>query len=214
MLSHTVTGGPFKLGALLDLGDGSKGLDGTGGSFEYRVVINSQSVGGGPQAVVLGTQSRASITVPEFYVPPGGTVQIYARSPNAADTDVDVTARLFDASVDGANLSNVTLADDAIAASKFDESTAYPLRSNNVNLSAEGIVTGSAVTGTLSTTQLSTNLSGFDNGRLVGRSIVFTSAPLKGESADINAYVSSGGLITLAQNLSEAPINGTTFVIV
>ena len=214
VLTYTdASGSPTKVGGHIMLGDGTNDLDGSGGSFTYRITVAGQNLLGGAQTVTLGTQARSMITLPEFILPANATVTVYVDSPNAADTNVDVTCSIFDIAVDQANLDGVTLADDAITAAKFDESTAFPLRENTLNESVKGIKTASCTTGTLTTSQFTTNLTGFDDDRLIGRSINFTSAPLDGESADITDYQASSGLITIAGTLTEAPINGTTFFI-
>lgn len=81
---------------------------------------------------------------------------------------------------------------------------------------AAGIIdTFTAVTGTLTVNAMTTNLTGFDDDRLIGRHVVFTGAPLDGEETDITDYASVGGLVTFnAGGITEAPTNGTTFVII
>jgi len=81
---------------------------------------------------------------------------------------------------------------------------------------AAGIIdTFTAVTGTLTTAAMTTDLTGFDDDRFIGRHVVFTGAPLAGEETDITDYASASGLVTFnAGGITEAPINGTTFVII
>ena len=81
---------------------------------------------------------------------------------------------------------------------------------DNLNL---GIIYGSAATGTLSTTQATTDLTGYADDQLIGRVIIWTSGNCEGEATDITDYANSSGLITFTA-LTTAPGNGDTFKIV
>ncbi len=213
VLTHTPSATlPALCNARVELGDGSKDLDGSGGTFTYRVTVGGVTIlGGAAVNFTLAAVARGVIEIPEFTVPANTEVVIYVDSPNAADVDVDVTARLFDISAAG-DLDNVGIADDAITSAVYDESTAYPLRANTLNLALDGTITGSVQTGTLTVTQFSTNLSGYDNDRLIGRTLTFTSGPLDGETVDITGYANTNGVVSCTE-LTEAPTNGDTFVI-
>lgn len=76
-----------------------------------------------------------------------------------------------------------------------------------------GIITGSAQTGTLSTTQATTDLSGYSDDQLIGRVILWTSGACEGEATDITDSALSGGLLTFTA-LTTSPANGDTFKIV
>lgn len=78
---------------------------------------------------------------------------------------------------------------------------------------AAGIITGAAATGTLSTTQATTNLTGYADDQLIGRVIIWTSGAADGEATDITDYAATGGLLTFTA-LTTAPGNGDTFKIV
>lgn len=78
------------------LGDGTKNLDGTGGQFELVVTVGGQTVQPSPQIMTFGTEVRSSVWTTVFPVPANNEVILRVLSPNAADTDVDVTAYLFD----------------------------------------------------------------------------------------------------------------------
>ena len=78
---------------------------------------------------------------------------------------------------------------------------------------ATGITNGAAPTGTLSTTQATSDLTGYTASQLNGRTIVFTSGVCDGEATDITAYAVTGGLLTFTA-LTLAPGNGDTFKIV
>lgn len=81
---------------------------------------------------------------------------------------------------------------------------------DNLNL---GIIYGTAQTGTLSTTQCTSDLSGYTNDQLIGRVIIFTAGPADGEATDITDYASASGLLTFTA-LTLAPENGNAFKIV
>lgn len=84
--------------ALIYLGDGTKNLDGTGGDFEIEIMIGGQTVEPNPQLIAVSAgQTRAAIVSEAFTVPEATEVLIKVKSPNGADTDVDVTVFLYDA---------------------------------------------------------------------------------------------------------------------
>jgi hypothetical protein len=83
----------------------------------------------------------------------------------------------------------------------------------NLSASALGIVRGAAASGTLSTTQMTTDLTGATADLYVGRAIVWTGGAAAGQAATITDYVVSGGKLTYG-TIAVAPTNGDTFVIV
>ncbi len=89
------------------LGDGAKNLDGTGGTFNLVITVGGQTVQPSPQEIVFGTEARSSYWSTVFPVPANEEVIMRILSPNVADTDVDVTAYLFDVSAQGSL--NITL---------------------------------------------------------------------------------------------------------
>ena len=209
----TIDSGKAKLvRAYVELGDGTKDLTGAGGNFTLRITVGGVTVLGGGITYALAANARATIQSDAFIVPQGDEVRLYVTSPNGGDTDVDVTAYLIDVAVDQSNLTGVQLADDAITSAKFDESTAFPLRANTLNLAMDSVITGATASGTLTTTTFTTNLTGFDNDRLIGRCLTFTSGPLDGETVDIEDYSSTNGTLTVTL-LTEAPTAGNTFTI-
>ena len=79
-------------------------------------------------------------------------------------------------------------------------------------LSAAGIVTGAAEAGTLSTTQMTTNLTEATNDHYIGAVVVWTSGVLAGQRSDITDYAGANGLLTYTA-VTEAPSATDTFVI-
>lgn len=76
-------------------------------------------------------------------------------------------------------------------------------------------IEGQAQTGTLTTTQATTDLTGFANGELVGGYIIWDkdAAGCPGFRSRITAFSSASGLITWADTASAAPVNGDNFTI-
>jgi hypothetical protein len=83
----------------------------------------------------------------------------------------------------------------------------------NLAASAETIVRGEALTGTLSTTQMTTDLTETTDAHYVGRVVIWTTGDLAAQAARITAYNGTSKLLTYTETTS-APANGDTFVIV
>ena len=77
---------------------------------------------------------------------------------------------------------------------------------------SDGIITGTAATGTLSTTVCTSSLTGYTDDQMIGRIITFLAGPADGESSDITDYASTGGTITFTA-LTLAPEDGNAFKI-
>jgi hypothetical protein len=78
-------------------GDGAKNLDGTGGDFELTVTVGGQTIEPDPQVIAFSTATRCAVWTTPFPVPTNAAVILNVKSPNAGDSDVDVTAYLYDA---------------------------------------------------------------------------------------------------------------------
>jgi len=85
---------PILCQAIIMLGDGSKDLDGTGGSFDLEVTVGGQTVQTNPYRLNFDAEIRSAIVTRSFPVPANKEVVIGVKSPNGADTDVDTTAYL------------------------------------------------------------------------------------------------------------------------
>ena len=117
-----------------------------------------------------------------------------------ADTD-DIQTRLPAALVSGKMDSDATAISGSTAAA------------DQLEASAETIVVGAAATGTLSTTQMSTNLTEVTDDHYNGRILIWTSGVLKDQATNITDYVGTNGVLTFTAT-TEAPSNSDTFVIV
>lgn len=82
----------------------------------------------------------------------------------------------------------------------------------NAKRGYDGIIYGAAATGTLSTTQATSNLSGYANDALIGRTLTVTSGARIGQQTTITDYASTGGLLTFSA-LTGALANGDQFFI-
>lgn len=84
---------------------------------------------------------------------------------------------------------------------------------SDLSFSARTIVRGAAVAGTLSTTQMTTDLTEVTDSHYNGRVIIWTSGALRDQATDITAYLGSTKRLTYTA-VTEAPVAGDTFVIV
>ncbi len=79
---------------------------------------------------------------------------------------------------------------------------------------ADIATTGTAQTGTLSTTQMTTNINEATADHFIGRIITWKSGPLSGQQSEITDYELSGGLgLFTFTTVTDAPQNGNEFVI-
>lgn len=76
-----------------------------------------------------------------------------------------------------------------------------------------GVVRGAAITGTLSATEMTTDLTEATDNHYNGRVVVFLSGVLLGQATVITDYTGATKLITMTA-LTEAPANTDTFIIV
>jgi hypothetical protein len=83
----------------------------------------------------------------------------------------------------------------------------------NLSKSASTIVRGTATSTTLSTTQMSTNLTEETDDHLNGRIIIWTSGVLLAQATDISDYTGSTKTLTFTA-VTESPSDGDTFVII
>lgn len=91
--------------------------------------------------------------------------------------------------------------------------TALATVDTNVDDLKSGIILGAAATGTLSTTQATSDLTGYGDDQLIGRVIIWLTGNCEGEATDITDYASASGLLTFTA-LTVAPGNGDTFKII
>ncbi len=124
---------------------------------------------------------------------------------NAALASVCTEARLaeLDAAKMPADVDAIKVITDALTAAAAAK----------LATSAGTIVTGAAEAGTLSTTQMTSDLSETTNDHYNGRIIIWTSGVLQSQATNITDYVGSGGLLTFTA-VTEAPSAADTFIII
>ena len=120
---------PMSCQVLVYLGDAAKVLDGTGGTFKMKIFVGSQESHELSFTVTSG-DTRTHLWSPVFPVVENTEVKVYVLSPNGADTDIDVIAKLYDcfpvtvsAGVAEANvkaMANDIITNDVVAAAAFD----------------------------------------------------------------------------------------------
>lgn len=95
---------PMLCQILLAIGDGSKDLDASGGTFEITININGVPLQPSPTTQYFAAVARVMWWSDPFPVPANMAVTIQLESPNGADTDVDVTAYLYEVGVSAASV--------------------------------------------------------------------------------------------------------------
>lgn len=105
----------------------------------------------------------------------------------------------------------------ALVSGKMDSDTiaisGSTLAADKLEASALTIVSGAAVAGTLSTTQMTTDLTEATDDHYDGRIIIWTSGALKDQASDITDYAGSNFLLTFTA-VTEAPVATDTFILV
>lgn len=142
------------------------------------------------KAIIDNTLSTDAVVVDTFVVTPSGvlTYVIFGTPPGSvtSPSPVNVT-QLGGSATSLANLAASTL----------------------------GIVAGAAVAGTLSSTQMSTNLTEVTNDQFINGLVVWTSGALAGSRSGITDYVGATKILTFnATQTGESPSADDTFVIV
>jgi len=202
------------------------------------------------------TRALASTALPDDVSHEAGGLPIS----DAGGLDLDTLLAYLDATISSRGTADpgdlMGLVADAITSSKFDESTAFPVKSadsgsteiartgadgdtletlsdeiavvdGNVDAmkliidllegSAGTILNGTAQTGTLSTTEMTTDLTITVNDQLNGRVIIFksdtTTTGLRFQATDITDCVTTDGKLTFTA-ITNAPVNGDTFIII
>jgi hypothetical protein len=80
----------------LAIGDDDKPLDGTGGDFTVEITVDDVAVYSYPATVTLAaTTTKALWQSEEFMADAGAEVAVLLTSPNAGDSDVNVTASIY-----------------------------------------------------------------------------------------------------------------------
>lgn len=95
----------------------------------------------------------------------------------------------------------------------WDEARSGHSTAGTFGESFNGVVSGQAATGTLSTTEMTTNLTEATDDHYIGRIIVWITGALAGQATDITDYVGSTKKLVFSA-VTDTPSNGDRFVIV
>lgn len=134
-----------------------------------------------------------------------------------ATLQADVSAILADTGTDGVVVATASKTGYALSAAGVDE-IFDELRAGHNVVGSYGesfftLESGAAIAGTLSTTQMSTNLTEATDDHYKGRIVFFTSGALLRQGTDITAYNGTTKVLTFTA-LTEAPTAADKFVIV
>ena len=127
--------------------------------------------------------------------------------------DAEVQSEVADALAVYDPPTNTEMEARTIAAANYATAANLATVDGIVDTLVSGVITGAAATGTLSTTQATSNLTGYADDQLIGRVIIWLTGNCEGEATDITDYASASGLLTFTA-LTTAPGNGDTFKIV
>lgn len=187
----------------------STGLIGNGTAMEaynqahWANYVNSapEQAGSGEYAVIVPGYLPAGRYKATFYVPLGGS---------AASGDTPFDTEIFD--WDGSNVMNVG---SALNVGSINGSAPAAV---NLGKSANAFAVGAAAAGTLTTSQMSTNLAASVANIYAGRTLYFTSGVNAGLAVLITAYAVTGGVVTFIaynnQTAPSAPGVGDTFLVI
>lgn len=177
---------------------------------DYQVVVTTGTVGG----VSIVGYVVAEFSIENRFV--RGTDSALLAS--SAPTNFGALGIESDGDITKVNLVAVTTLTDTTT-DVTNEVTSDMTKINGVAASAANLeqgafalVRGSAITGTLTTTTFTTDLTEATDDHYNGRVVTFTSGALDGQSTDITDYTGSTKLITVTA-MTEAPSNTDTFVI-
>jgi hypothetical protein len=107
----------------------------------------------------------------------------------------------------------LTAVDTEVAAIKVVTDALTATAATKLALSAGTIVAANAITGTLSTTAFTTDLTEATSDHFNGRIVIFTSGVLQNQATDITDYDGATKTVTVTA-MTEAPSNGDDFVII
>lgn len=194
-----------RLDAILDtiLVDTGTTLDGKINTIDGivdNILLDTAELGAAVGASISADIAAVKVDTAAVLVDTGTTIPATITT-----IDSNVDAILLDTGTDGVVLASGAVVD---ATKIGGSSTAVTALKNSM----AGIVSGAA-SGSPTTTVIPSDLTGYANDELIGRTIVFTGGTANGQASDITDYASSGGNVTVTA-LATAPVSGDTFVIV
>ena len=181
---------------------------------EFQIVeeaVYDSLFGSGATAIA----TAASITALNDFDPATDTV---ANVTTTANVTNQVTADVTAISGDAAAANNLeamfdgTGYSDTNAPATQGQATTIDTNVDSIKAVTDSVETGSAVAGTLSATQMSTDLTEATNDHYNGRLLTFTSGTLNKQQAAITDYDGTTKVLTFSE-LTEAPAISDTFII-
>ena len=157
-----------------------------------------EQAGVAPTAAEINTQCDLALT--DIHLD-----HLFAASVADEIVDDSAWADLVSTTGDWSTFSKTT---DSLQSIRDEQTTAQ----TDLDTISDGIITGTAATGTLSTTVSTSSLSGYTDGQLIGRIITFLAGPADGEASDITDYADTNGTITYTA-MTLAAENGNAFKI-
>jgi len=171
-------------------------MDGLG-----QVTFNANCIGGTATFIgVFNLINNGSVTITEADIINTATEILT----DTADMQPKLGTPAADISADIADLPTV---------SEFNARTLTAADIAKLSASVGTIVSAVAQTGTLSSTQMTSDLSEATDDHFIGRIILWTSGALTNQATDITDYAGTGGLLTFTL-VTDVPVNGDTFIIV
>ena len=191
---------------------------GTTGVGQSRIITDYVSSTDTATVDTWTTTPTGTVTYAVYATPPGSTsapvpvnaTQVSGTSQTAGDLAALITT--VDTVVDAIKVITDALPDSG-ALTSIAQGAALATVDANVDSMVAGIIEGTAATGTLSTTQVSSDLTGYTDDQLIGRIIIWLTGNAAGEATDITDYASTNGVLTFTA-LTTAPADGDTFKIV
>ncbi len=179
-------------------------------------VINVIPVSSTSDVQVIGVPATI-FTVPQYFPDlgiesDGDLAKVNTLNGHTAQTG-DSYARI---GANGAGLTDLATA-SALSThdTKIEGRTISSSAADNLEASALTMVRGTAQSGTLSSTEMTTNLTEATTDHYKNRYVMWTSGVLDGSFATISAYTSTGGKLTYdTTKTGESPSAGDTFIIV
>ena len=189
-------------------------------NFDYIAIqIKSSTTGSIDQRILIRTQVGDPLNIATS--DDGGTINVTGGAVDTVTTTTTATTATTCGTVNALAANVITAASinaNAITDAKVANDVQVDIISistsseaaDRLEASAETIVTAAAATGTLSTTQMTTNLTEITNDHYNGRIIIWTSGVLKDQATDITDYDGATKKLTYT-GVTEAPSDGDTF---
>ncbi len=144
---------------------------------------------------------------------PSGTISDFAEASNDVTlADASITAAKYAANAREA-AGQATDEVNAIADGVWNEARSGHTIAGTYGEVHNEIISGAAEAGTLSTTEMTSDLSEATDEHYNGRIVIWTGGVLSGQASDITAYLGSTGRLTYTA-VTEAPSAADTFIIV